>query len=367
MPTILVIEDELAVRQNLLALLKAEGFQAIGAEDGLVGLQLAQTHHPDLIICDVMMPQLGGFEVLEILQQNTATAIIPFIFLTAKTERSDFRQGMRLGADDYLTKPFTRVELLETIKIRLSKQHGMAQLKQQLAELEQSNLLKDDFVSTVAHELRAPLTNIKMAISLLQNAPDANRQQRYIELLQAECSREFELINDLLDLQRLEHHPPALPLEVLNLPEWLVPRVQVFQVRSQQRQQTLEVMISPTLAPVTIHPPSLHRLLTELLNNACKYTPPEGLIRLEVGLTREGQADDWLQITVGNSAEIPPQAIPHLFDRFYRVPEGDRWQQGGSGLGLALVQKLVASLRGKIQVTSQSGWTSFIVSFPLGC
>lgn len=366
MPTILVIEDELAVRQNLLALLKAEGFQAIGAEDGQVGLQLAQTHLPDLIICDVMMPKLGGFEVLEILQQNAATAIIPFIFLTAKTERSDFRQGMRLGADDYLTKPFTRVELLETIKMRLSKHHGVAQLKQQLAELEQSNLLKDDFVSTVAHELRAPLTNIKMAISLLQNAPDANRQQRYIELLQAECSREFELINDLLDLQRLEQHHPALPLEVLDLQEWLLPMVQTFQVRSQQRQQTMEVMISPTLAPVAIHPPSLHRLLTELLNNACKYTPPEGLIRLEMGLTRENQTGV-LQITVGNSAEIPPKAIPHLFDRFYRVPGSDRWQQGGSGLGLALVQKLVESLRGTIQVSSHSGWTRFMVSLPSGC
>jgi diguanylate cyclase len=124
---ILVIEDERVIRNNLLKLLSAEGFESIGAENGNQGLQLAQSEQPDLIICDILMPGLDGYEVLKALQQNPKTASIPFIFLTAKAERSDWRQGMNLGADDYLTKPFTRAELLAAITSRLQKKVSLTE------------------------------------------------------------------------------------------------------------------------------------------------------------------------------------------------------------------------------------------------
>ncbi|NES97097.1 MAG: response regulator, partial [Desertifilum sp. SIO1I2] len=112
MKKILVIEDEPTVRANLLKLLDLEGYQSLEASDGHTGIQLAEQHQPDLILCDIMMPELDGYAVLEALRQNPVTAMIPFIFLTAKAERNDWRQGMEKGADDYLTKPFTRSELL---------------------------------------------------------------------------------------------------------------------------------------------------------------------------------------------------------------------------------------------------------------
>lgn len=124
---ILVIEDERVIRNNLLKLLSAEGFQSIGAENGNHGLQLAQSEQPDLIICDILMPALDGYGVLKALQQNPKTASIPFIFLTAKADRSEWRQGMNLGADDYLTKPFTRSELLAAITSRLQKKVSLTQ------------------------------------------------------------------------------------------------------------------------------------------------------------------------------------------------------------------------------------------------
>ncbi|HEY9726450.1 MAG TPA: EAL domain-containing protein [Chroococcales cyanobacterium] len=124
---ILVIEDERVIRNNLLKLLSAEGFQSIGAENGNHGLQLAQNEQPDLIICDILMPGLDGYGVLKALQQNPKTASIPFIFLTAKADRSEWRQGMNLGADDYLTKPFTRSELLAAITSRLQKKVSLTQ------------------------------------------------------------------------------------------------------------------------------------------------------------------------------------------------------------------------------------------------
>lgn len=121
MKTILVIEDETSVRNNLLKLLQAEGFQTLSAENGTYGIKIAQSESPDLILCDIMMPEMTGYDVLEILRSDKVTSTIPFIFLTAKADRSDLRQGMLLGADDYLTKPFTRQELLGAIATRLSK------------------------------------------------------------------------------------------------------------------------------------------------------------------------------------------------------------------------------------------------------
>jgi len=127
MAKILVIEDDLTIRTALLKMLSAENHEAIAAPEGQTGLDLAQKHQPDLILCDIMMPGCDGYEVLARLQQNPATASVPFIFLTAKTARQDIRQGMAMGADDYLTKPFTRQELIEAIATRLNKHASITQ------------------------------------------------------------------------------------------------------------------------------------------------------------------------------------------------------------------------------------------------
>ncbi|MDZ8221765.1 MULTISPECIES: response regulator [unclassified Nostoc] len=127
MTKILVIEDEQESRDIFLDSLEAEGFEAIAAENGLVGIQQAQEHLPDLVLCDILMPELDGYGVLNTLRQNPLTATIPFIFLSAKSTKTEVRQGMNLGADDYLTKPSTVEELLEAIATRLEKQATMRQ------------------------------------------------------------------------------------------------------------------------------------------------------------------------------------------------------------------------------------------------
>lgn len=121
MKKILVVEDNAEVRENLAEILELSGYDVLTAEDGTVGVEIALQHQPDLILCDVMMPKLDGFGVLNILSKRPETADIPFIFLTAKAEKSDFRRGMNLGADDYITKPFYKDELLAVVEMRLSK------------------------------------------------------------------------------------------------------------------------------------------------------------------------------------------------------------------------------------------------------
>lgn len=156
MNKILVIEDEQAIRLNLLKLLSVEGFQTISANDGASGIQLAQAQHPNLIICDILMPKLNGYEVLKALQQDPVTAAIPFIFLTAKTERSDWRQAMNMGADDYLTKPFSRAELLDAITTRLQKQEYFTQrhtLQLQEAHAQLNQLLRYNHLTNLPNRL----------------------------------------------------------------------------------------------------------------------------------------------------------------------------------------------------------------------
>lgn len=139
MTKILVIEDEQVARNSILQLLETKGYEAIGAENGRVGLASASEHKPDLIICDVVMPELDGYQVLRSLRQEPATSLMPFIFLSAKAEKADVRQGMELGADDYLTKPFTQAELLGTIAARIKKQQAIARHLEQLLAVRTSD------------------------------------------------------------------------------------------------------------------------------------------------------------------------------------------------------------------------------------
>jgi len=283
---------------------------------------------------------------------------------------------------------YQQVQALNT-DLERQVQDRTAELQQKVQELQHLNILKDDFLSTVSHELRTPLANIKMAIHMLKIAPDSQRVQKYLEILESECLRETNLINDLLDLQRLESSSTPIAIESLDLLEWLPTIINPFYSRTQERQQVLQVAYYPHLETIITNPYSLERILAELLNNACKYTPNGGEIfigihyqslsnwlefsstsqkkrkgkKSETPLPRPAHSDP-LQIVIRNQAEIPQKELPRIFEKFYRVPNADPWKQGGTGLGLALVQKLVEQLGGTIQVESRDNLTTFTVEFP---
>ncbi len=246
------------------------------------------------------------------------------------------------------------------IAIRQARLHQATQA--QVTALEELNQLKDDFLSTVSHELRTPMSNMKMAIHMLKTMTSPERQKQYLDILQSECIREIELINDLLDLQRLEASAYLLNPAEMDLQACLTRLVEPFRSRSHHRQQTLQIRISDTLPTLTTDQFALERVLAELLNNACKYTPPQGEIILSVGsIASSGDSAPDIIFSVANQAKIPAAELSRIFDRFYRVPNSDRWRQGGTGLGLALVQRLVSGLGGSIQVKSNQGWTTFIL------
>lgn len=257
------------------------------------------------------------------------------------------------------------------------------QLHEEKAELERLGDLKDDFINTVSHELRSPLTNIKMAIKMLQlvldrqgllsveTNSDFQSLAKYVEILGTQCDRELHLVNDLLDLQRLNADIYPIELNPIPLQEWITQLTQSFQDRLQERQLNLLLNIDANLPPLISDLSSLHRIFSELLNNACKYTPPKEQITVAVTLKPPAmEATNKLRglpcffISICNSGvEISAEGLSRLFEPFYRLPNGDRYNQGGTGLGLALVQKLVVSLNGSIHVESSEGRTCFIIKF----
>ncbi|MGB3536062.1 MAG: CBS domain-containing protein [Microcoleaceae cyanobacterium] len=249
-------------------------------------------------------------------------------------------------------------------------QERTLQLQQKVQELQQLNRLKDDFIDTVSHELRTPLASMKLAIHMLNLVPDSGKADRYLKILESECSREINLVNDLLDLQKLEASSAPIAEEVIHLHQWLPQFIQPFHSRAEERQQVLEVNYLSDIQAIKTNQNTLERILAELLNNACKYTANQGQIELEIDCF-EAVSDgldvptDQIQLKVSNSTEIAEQELPKIFDKFYRVPNADPWRQGGTGLGLALVQKLVEQLNGNITVTSKNSKTIFTIKLPI--
>ena len=250
------------------------------------------------------------------------------------------------------------------IAIRQARLYEAAQA--QVKELAHLNQLKDEFLSSVSHELRTPMANVKMAtemleVKLLELGLLLNTSQpmvnRYFHILKDECQRELKLINDLLDLSRLDANTEPLFLSTMELPNWLRHLAEPFLARTHSANQTLTFQIPDKLPPLTTDFTYLGRILGELLNNACKYTPKDE----DITVTVLSNADH-LQIQVTNSGvEIAPAEQERVFERFYRIPSGDPWQHEGTGLGLALVQKLSEQLGGTVTLTSANNRTCFTV------
>jgi PAS domain S-box-containing protein len=255
------------------------------------------------------------------------------------------------------------------IALRQSRLYQAAQ--KQVAELEKLNQLKDDFLSTISHELRTPVSNIKMAVQMLgiilgekgNHLNKALEINRYLQMIRDESQREMDLINDLLILTQISAETEPLFLNTIQL-QALIPHItEIFTATIDQQQQQLKIYIPDNLPALTTDVNFLERIFVELLNNACKYTPPGETITITAKATK-----DKLQISISNTGiEIPQVEKERVFDKFYRIPSNDPWKQGGTGLGLALVKKLVEHLGGTIELITNQGElkTSFLLSFPL--
>lgn len=174
MPRILVIEDDEAIRENIEILLDAEDYEISVAKNGKEGVEMALTDVPDLILCDVMMPEMTGYDVIEELRANSQTALTPFIFLTAKADKRDMRQGMVLGADDYLTKPFTRMDLLMAVSSRLER----TRLMREFLATEESEIRRK-LLREIPDSFGNLLNNLMCSFNLLAEEDQPAERERH--------------------------------------------------------------------------------------------------------------------------------------------------------------------------------------------
>ena len=253
------------------------------------------------------------------------------------------------------------------IAIRQARLYQAAQAH--VAELQKLNQLKDDFLCNISHELRTPISAIKMAVQMLQVAINSEGElqeknkkiAKYLSILQSECEQEIKLINDLLTLQEIESGEQNLDRSDIDLLTWLPPVVAQFQERTSKMQQALYLDLPANLPILVSHAFSVERIVTELLTNACKYTPANEQIHVALSAS-----STHIQLSVTNSGiEIPTSELERIFDKFYRIPTSDRLKQRGTGLGLALVKKLVEHIGGLIRVEATAGKTCFTVELPI--
>ncbi len=208
MKTVLIIEDELTVRESIVDLLEIQGFRVIAADNGKTGLQIALKERPDLVLCDISMPGLDGFGVLQKLRENPDTGAMPFIFLTARTTRLEFRRGMELGADDYLFKPFAIDELLSAIAARLTKQEALLQQLSTRTTKPTTIAAHDGLLNYFHQELRNPLSTLNLILYWLQQgSPEA----------MAELSSQQDYAREVSVLQQVDKMHDQISPEVVKL------------------------------------------------------------------------------------------------------------------------------------------------------
>ena len=217
MAKILIIEDEAGIRENLSELLKIEGYDVMGASDGITGIMGAMEYQPDLILCDVIMPETTGFDVLRALRQEPAPALVPFIFLTAFADKENIQQGIALGADGYLTKPFACAEVLKAVEMRLKKQilitaeqralQSQLMLKQQEAQQFRERLDDKgvDLIRDIRSQIKGNLTTLQLIRESLQKLPKNAEISHSLGLVKRICASEVKMLARIPNLEQIEH------------------------------------------------------------------------------------------------------------------------------------------------------------------
>ncbi len=363
MKRILVIDDDAAVLSLTSKALQARGFQILTAGDGMEGLDLAKTYLPDLIICDVQMPRLNGYETLAALQQDALTATIPFVFLTALSEQRQVRYGMGLGADDYLTKPFTVSELLTAVNTRLAKKAAVERESERKLED-----LRGSIGKALPHELLTPLNGILGLSDLLVNdqvVPDPADLRDFAKGIQLSALRLHRLISNFLtysELELLASDPkrkaglaPGTPTLVRDL----VVKAAREKADAAARDADLRLDVEEGVVAVALE--RCRKIAEELIENAFKFSKTGTPVEVG-GHPRDGR----YVLTVrdhgrGMTAEQIASVGAHMqFERRF-------YEQQGAGLGLIIARRLAELHGGELAIESVPGQeTTVCVQLPCG-
>ncbi|WP_119072873.1 hybrid sensor histidine kinase/response regulator [Aggregatilinea lenta] len=358
MPKILVIEDEGVLREEIVAWLHLEGYEAFGAADGVEGVAAAFKLRPDLIICDITMPRLDGYGVLLELHSNPATATVPFIFMTARVAHDDMRHGMSLGADDYVTKPFSLVDLLQTVESRLQRkrmqeqmyQQEIEQLQKAINEEHEQRAFKAKLVAMFSHDFRNPLSSIMSSNSLLRDyydRMDKTSRDEHFSYIDSSVRQLIQMLDDMLLVGQMDSGNLTLKSEILNVGVFFQGVVDEFRVLYRKSHE-IQFECPDSLVAVG-DSRLLRQIASNLISNAVKYSPQGG----EIAVTVE-RGDSVYSLSVADQGiGIPDEELSQLFEAFRRASNVGKVR--GTGLGLAIVRQAADLHEGKVEIESQLG------------
>lgn len=351
MKKILVIEDEKFLRVDLLEILENLDFQGIEAENGAVGVQLARQHLPDLIICDVMMPELDGYGVCTALRQYPETATIPFIFLSAKSDKLDIRQGMALGADDYLTKPFSIVELSQVISTQLEKKVIIDKQYQKKLDDLRSNL-----AVSIPHELRTPLQAILSLSEIIFEEYDVLESDTIREMIgdiSNSAQRLSRLIQKFILYAQLEiMATDAGQIEKLRSSKTYSPKSMITHLAIQKAKQAgrkADLQLNVQNATIQISEQYLEIITDQVIDNAFKFSLSNTPVRINSTVSNNS-----FILSIFNQGQgMTAEQIANV--GAYMQFERKIYEQQGSGLGLIIAQRLVNLHGGELTIESIPG------------
>lgn len=359
MAKIIVIEDDPEVTENIVEILELENHNIQTANNGLKGIELISKNNADIIICDVTMPEKNGYEVLQYVRSNPKTFSIPFIFLTAKSEKNDYRKGMELGADDYITKPFDYADIINSVNTRLDyKKKTFDFYDRQLENL------RLNITTSIPHELRTPLNTILGFTQILRSG--------FKEMEEIELQTIFDNIHDagvrLLRLivnyiyytKLLANEIDFNPKEIqhLNVTDDMISNLCNNIAEIYRRKKDLSLSIG--IIKGKISDEHFLKIIEELIHNGFKFSPGETKVELTVRVF-----DNQLVIEVTNQGRGMSQSEIQSIGAFQQFNRRE-YEQQGLGLGLAIVKKITELYSGNFEIESEpEKFTKVKLHFPV--
>lgn len=365
---ILVVDDISKNLQVVGTMLRNEGYHVMPATSGVQALERAHAQPPDLILLDLMMPEMDGLEVCSRLKAGPLTRRIPIIFLTASNEMEHLMKGFEAGAVDYITKPFNAPELLARVRTHLELKHARERLREMNEE-------KNEFMGIAAHDLRNPLGAIAGYAEIileeaasLQPAPaesfDRSRQEMTdcARRINATSKRMAEMVQNLLDANRIERGEMQLNLALTELGPALNSVVASQRPHATAKQQTIHLELPLTPATALVDASITVQVLENLVSNAVKYSPPGRNIYVRLKSSPESVRCEVKDEGPGLSAEDQKK----LFGKFARLSAKPTGGEHSTGLGLSIVKKMVEAMNGQVWCESELGrGATFIVTLPV--
>ncbi len=353
---ILVVDDQPANLRVVGTLLQRHNYEVLPATTGPEALQLALGQIPDLMLLDMMMPGMDGFELLHLLRQQPALQAVPVIFLTAAQDRELLLRAFDAGAVDYVTKPFIPEELLARVNAHVS-------LKQTRDRFERVARERQELVNLVAHDLKNPLSSVLFASDvLMQGACKTERVPRYLQMIHDSAHDAIGYIRRYLEGQERiaaaeSAHAIAHPAGLRDVHDWLVGR---YELQLESRGIHLQSRLPDHVGNVAMDRRVLRQVTENLITNAMKYAAEGGELTLEV---RRGGPSRWQLRVLDRGRGIDESRRQELFKPFVRL--NDRDDQMSSGLGLSLARQIVVNAGGDLWYEDrEGGGAAFVIELP---